>query len=103
MDFEFKTLPEVAQQLGSRIRDYRIRKGLDQKEVARLGGLTVRTLRDLEQGNGSSLLTLLRVMRALDALDGLDHLFPMGASVDPIALLDLKGPRQRVGRRRQRG
>lgn len=99
MELQFLTIPELSEELGRRVRAYRLRHGIEQSEVARIGGLTERTVRTLEQGGGSSLETLLRVMKALGTLDGLDHLFPMAVSIDPLAMLKRRTP-QRASRKR---
>ena len=80
------TPEELARELGARLRSLRIRKGLEQVDLAARAGVAVRTLRALERGSGSSTGTLLRVLKALDALDGLDALAPV-PGVSPLALL----------------
>jgi transcriptional regulator with XRE-family HTH domain len=94
------TIAELAAELGRRAKDYRLRRRLDQAQVAALAGVSERTLRFLEQGRGSSLDTLLRVMKALGTLDGLDHLFPALPSVDPLAVLKGETRPQRIYKKR---
>lgn len=100
MSLEFLTFPELAQELGDRARSFRIRQRLEQTEVAERAGVSDRTVRNLEQGRGSSVETLLRVMKALGSLEGLDQLFPPAATVDPLALLKRSTPPRRVSRKR---
>ncbi len=100
MRYQFQTIADLAREVGAQARDYRIRKGLEQAEVAEIAGVSERTVRDLEQGAGSSLATLLRVMKALETLDNLDKLFPPAATIDPLALLTRSTPRQRVSKKR---
>lgn len=100
MQYQFLTIAELARAVGAQARDYRIRKGIEQLEVAEIAGVSERTVRDLERGAGSSLATLLRVMKALGALDGLDRLFPQAATIDPMAMLKQPKPRQRVSKKR---
>jgi len=53
-------------EVGEQIKRYRINKlELDQKTFAARAGVSVRTLRNLEIGNGSSLRSYLRVVRAM--------------------------------------
>ena len=101
MNLEFLTFPELARELGDRARSFRIRQGLEQAEVAERAGVSDRTVRNLEQGRGSSVETLLRVMKALGSLEGLDQLFPPAATVDPLALLKRSTPPRRVSRKRK--
>jgi transcriptional regulator with XRE-family HTH domain len=100
MDLQFLTPEELAMELGSRIRRLRIQRNLEQVELAARAGVSVRTLRSLETGKGSTVETLLRVLKALDALDSLEALAPV-AAVRPLALLKSEKPRQRV--RKPRG
>jgi transcriptional regulator with XRE-family HTH domain len=100
MSHEFLTFPELARELGAQVRDFRIRKGLEQAEVAERAGVSDRTVRNLELGHGSSVDTLLRVMKALGSLEGLDQLFPPAATVDPLALLKRSTPPRRVSKKR---
>jgi transcriptional regulator with XRE-family HTH domain len=95
MDFTFMNIKELTAEVGTRIRDLRVRRGLNQAELAARAGITNRTLSDLEGGKGSSLETFLRVLKGLDALSGLEALAPK-ASVNPMALLNARAPRQRV-------
>ena len=100
MQYQFLPISELAQEVGRQVREYRIRKGLEQAQVAEIADISERTVRALEQGGGSSLDTLLRVMKALGTLDGLDKLFPQPATIDPLALLKRSTPPRRVSRKR---
>lgn len=100
MTHQFLSISELALEVGRQARDFRIRKGLEQAQVAEIAGISERTLRALEQGSGSSLATLLRVMKALGTLEGLDNLFPQPATIDPMALLKRSAPLRRVSRKR---
>ena len=102
MQYDFMTILELERELGKHAREFRIRRGLEQTEVAELAGVSDRTVRSLEQGKGSSVSTLLRVMKALGALDGLNKLFPSAVTVDPLALLDRGGMPRRVVKKRRR-
>ena len=102
MQYDFMTILELERELGKHAREFRIRRGLEQTEVAELAGVSDRTVRSLEQGKGSSVSTLLRVMKALGALDGLNNLFPAAVTVDPLALLDRGGMPRRVVKKRRR-
>ena len=94
------TIPELAVELGRKAKAYRLWKRLEQAEVAGLAGISVRTLRFLELGRGSSLETLLRVMKALGALDGREVLFPKIPSVDPLAMLKGEAAPRRIYKKR---
>ncbi|TAL87558.1 MAG: helix-turn-helix domain-containing protein [Rhodanobacter sp.] len=98
-----RTADELAAELGDRLRRLRIRRGLDQRQVAAATGLSERAVRNLELGSGSSIRTLLLVLKAIHATNALDLIAP-APSVSPIELLRVKqsriGTPRRVGRRR---
>ena len=103
MAFEYMTIVELAGELGTRIRDLRVRHRFNQEELAAHAGLGVRAVRDLERGKGSTVESLLKVLKALDSLEGLDYLAPK-PSVDPMALLRQRAPLVRVRKtRKQKG
>jgi len=87
----FQSPEEVLAMLGQRLRALRDNRGMTQQEVADRAGISARSLRTLENGDGSNLATLVRVLKALDATHGLDALVPE-PSVSPMQLL-----RQRRG------
>lgn len=99
--FEFLTIPELARELGERLKNCRLGRRLEQTELAERAGISDRTVRALEKGTGSSVDSLLRVMKALGILEGLDAMVPPGPSVDPLVLLKRKGMPSRVYKRRK--
>ncbi|NUT60754.1 XRE family transcriptional regulator [Herbaspirillum sp. C9C3] len=65
-DLHHDTPEEMEFEIGEQIKRYRINKlALDQKSLAMRAGVSERTLRNLEMGNGSSLRSYLRVVRAM--------------------------------------
>jgi len=72
---------EVA--LGERLRTLRIHKNLEQASLAERAGISVRTLRNLENGSGSSLRTLIEVVRALGRTSWLDMIAPI-PTINPL-------------------
>ena len=101
MAFEYMTITELAAELGTRVRDLRVRHRFSQDELAAQAGLGVRAVRDLERGKGSTVESLLKVLKALDSLEGLSYLAPR-PSVDPIALLKQRAPLTRVRKSKHR-
>jgi transcriptional regulator with XRE-family HTH domain len=97
---QFMTPPELAVELGARLRQLRLSRGLDQTEAAERAGVTARTLSDLENGVGGRIDTLLKLLKALDALDGIDALAPQ-ISVDPMQMLRHSTSPRRVRRPRK--
>jgi len=86
--------------IGEQLRALRIAAGLDQAGLASLAGLSLGAVKNLEQGNGSSLRTVVRVARALGREDWLTGLAPR-VTVSPIDVLRARRePRKRVYRAR---
>lgn len=79
-------VPEILEELGARLRRYRLQQDITQADVAARAGISTRTLRSLEQGDDVQLTTLLRVLRALGRLDALDTFLP-APRVSPMELL----------------
>lgn len=101
MVFEFMTIPELAKELGDRLRSCRLKRRFEQTELAERAGISDRTVRALEKGTGSSVESLLRVMKALGILEGLDAMVPPGPSIDPLQLLKRKDMPGKVYKRRK--
>ena len=101
MVFDFMTIPELARELGERLRNCRLRRRMEQTELAERAGVSDRTVRGLEKGTGSSVDSLLRVMKALGILEGLNAMVPPEPSVDPLTLLKRKDMPRRVYKRRK--
>jgi len=91
---------EIEAQFGEQVRALRITAGLDQAQLASRAGLSLGAVKNLEQGNGSSLRTVVRVVRALGRDDWLGSLAPR-VGVSPIDVLrSRREPRKRVYRQR---
>lgn len=94
-DLSFHTLAELQAILGSQVQNLRRSRNLDQRQTAEKAGISVRALRNLEAGRGSTVETLLRTLKSLESLEGLRLLAP-DTSVSPMALLRQPTPRQRI-------
>jgi transcriptional regulator with XRE-family HTH domain len=101
-NYNAMTAEELQEELGGRLRRLRVNKDLDQATVASKAGISVRSLRSLENGTGSNLRTLMLVLKTLDSLDGIDALAPV-PTISPMAMLKRVPQRQRVRRSRTRG
>ena len=80
------TDPEIAAELGRRIRAHRTRQRITLNDLARQAGISRLTLGKLERGENATVETLLRVLRALRQLDPLDALLSLPA-VSPLTML----------------
>lgn len=85
----------VVEELGQRLRQTRLGRNLTQRQLAEEAGVSIATIRNLEDGRPTQLVTLIRVLRVLGLLDGLDRSVPAPAP-SPIEQL------RRRGRQRQR-
>jgi transcriptional regulator with XRE-family HTH domain len=100
MELSVKTPKELQKQLGERLKLLRISRNYSQAELAKKAGISLKTLRNLEHGKGSSVETLVRTLKALDATNVLDQLAPI-PTVSPLAILRNASPPQRVRRPRK--
>jgi len=83
---QLRTVDELEELLGEQVRRARIALDLEQAELARLANVSVRALRNLERGHGSSVSTLVAVVRALDKTAWLVGLAP-AVQVSPMQML----------------
>ena len=100
MDQSAKTPDELQKQLGERLKARRISRNFSQAQLAEKAGVSLKTLRNLEHGDGSSVETLVRTLKALDATNALDLLVPI-PTVSPLAILRNATAPQRVRRPRR--
>lgn len=83
--FISQTLGEQELELGENLKRLRLNKNCDQKTLAARAGVSVRALRNLEAGQGSSLKTLLSVVRALGREAWLQTIAPV-ATINPLTI-----------------
>jgi transcriptional regulator with XRE-family HTH domain len=96
---------EWLEELGTGLRDRRVRADLTQEDLARLAGIGLGSVKRLEAGAGANLTSLVKVVRALGAEDWLAALAPPTEPVmSPMQLLRQQRraapARQRVRKRR---
>ena len=91
---------EMEAALGDKLKALRLSRNLDQQTLAERAGVSVRALRSLESGQGSTLKTLVAVLRALGRQDWLNTIAPV-ATINPLALTREAQPRQRASRTRR--
>lgn len=90
-----RTEEEIEQDIGEKVRMLRLLRNLDQATVAERSGVSVRALRNLEKGAGSTVRTLLSVMRALGRDSWFDTIAPI-ATINPLTLPRKSRQRQRA-------
>ncbi len=84
----------ILEQLGSRLKRTRLQHNLTQRRLAEEAGVSLSTIRNLEDGKPSQLVTLIRTMRVLGLLGGLERAIPEPPP-SPIEELRLRGRERR--------
>lgn len=80
----------IQTEIGNRLKEYRLRSGLQQKELAEKTTLSLSTIMRMEQGGGVSFTNLLRVLRVLGLLENLEFFIPK-PPVSPIMMRKMQG------------
>lgn len=83
----------ILKEIGLRIKEYRIRQSLQQKELAESSGVSLDTIVRLENGRNVSFERLLCVLRSLDMLENLEDFIPE-PPLSPILLKKLQGKKK---------
>jgi transcriptional regulator with XRE-family HTH domain len=94
-----RTPEELEAEVGHHLKTLRVHKNLDQAAVSARAGISVRSLRNLESGSGSSLHTLILVLRVLGRETWLDTIAPV-PTINPIMMTRYAMPRQRASKPR---
>ena len=82
--------PAIMAEMGTRLKEYRLRKNYTQSEVAVKAGISVLSVQNLEKGRSVSLSTFMSVLRVLKILMNVENLIPE-LPISPVELLKLKG------------
>lgn len=100
-NMQHRTCTEIETAIGENLKTFRIQRNLDQATLAGRAGISVRTLRNLENGNGSSLHSLIQVVRALGREQWFETIAPV-TSINPLMLTRAAAPRQRASKPRKK-
>lgn len=92
---------EMEAELGEKLRTLRLLSNLEQKTLAERAGVSVRALRNLESGRGSTVKPLVCVLSALGRQDWLNTLAPV-VTINPPTPIRPTQPRQRASQSRLR-
>jgi transcriptional regulator with XRE-family HTH domain len=84
----------ILREIGRRLKRKRLDKNLSQKKLADMAGINRTTVRDIEKGSPSGLLTLIGILRVLEALDELNSFLP-DPGLSPLQLAKMKGKERR--------
>ena len=91
---------KILKELGTRLKQQRASRNIDQATLAYESGVSLRTLSRLENGHGASFEAVIKVMRALGILERLQLMIP-GSDISPVqrAKTRVHKPRQRARRK----
>ncbi len=79
----------IIKAIGEYIRSIRLERNLTQEQLGDRSGVHRTTIRDLELGKRSTLLTLIQVLRSLDQLQTLKN-FKVSKELSPLELAKLE-------------
>lgn len=97
MDVYALTDDAIMRQIGSKLKELRIIKGMKQTELSQASGVSVFTISAVENGKSTSLLTIIQILRALENLDYLNQFFQQ-QEMSPIAYAKLMEKNKRKER-----
>jgi transcriptional regulator with XRE-family HTH domain len=81
--------PAILKVLGNFIRRARLNQNRTQQDVSEAAGINRSTLVQIEQGNGSTLLSFIAVLRTLEQLHLLD-VFEVKQELSPLQLAEIE-------------
>ena len=90
MDWNSLSNNAITEEVGKRLKDYRIRRKLTQQELAEQAGISVFSVAQIERGKAVTMNVFLSVLRVLRLLDNFELFIPE-VGISPIELLKLKG------------
>lgn len=97
MDIYVLTDEAIMRQIGSKLKELRIIKGMKQTELSKASGVSVFTISAVENGKTTSMLTIIQILRALENLDYLNQFFQQ-QEISPIAYAKLMEKNKRKER-----
>jgi transcriptional regulator with XRE-family HTH domain len=92
-----QTQEEMEVEFGRQLRDLRLRRNIDQRQLAGQAGVALNAVKNLENGRGATLSSLVKVLRSLGRADWLKTLAPT-VGISPMRMLKAKQPRQRASK-----
>jgi transcriptional regulator with XRE-family HTH domain len=90
MDWNSLSNNQINHEIGKRIKQLRLQKGITQKELAEKAGISLFTVSNIEKGNNISLHLMIAVLRVLKLINNFELLFPE-IELSPLSILKLKG------------
>lgn len=101
MDTYSMTDAAICREIGTRLRQLRLRKNMTQQQLADAAAVSLNVIKRMESGRGK-LSSLVAFLRELDGLDNLEHFIP-APEISPLQLARQQGKqRQRATGKRGR-
>jgi transcriptional regulator with XRE-family HTH domain len=100
MDIYAFTDAALLQDIGKKVRQFRLAKNMTQKDLAKFSGVSLSSVASLERGDSVSLMTFVRLVRAVDGLHLFQPFFEK-PEISPIAyakILDAQQKRKRASK-----
>ena len=85
--------------LGARVRELRLREDIAQTVLAARSGVSLKAVKNLENGTGATVASLLRMLRTLGRTEWIDALGPK-VGISPMQMLARKKERIRATRKK---
>ena len=101
MVFTHHSTDELESQLGEDLKRIRLLQAIDRQSLAANAGVSLNTMKRLENGQGATITTLIKVLRALGRLGWLSTLSPQ-ITVNPLNMPRDQVTRQRAPKRKKK-
>ena len=89
----------ILSELGEKIKQYRIAKGMTQQDLEKKSGVSTRSIVRLEQGNSVQLDSLIKILIALDLSKNIELLIPDQRKRPSYYLENVEKPKKRYRKR----
>ena len=97
LDFSIATSEQIRASVCGQLRKIRLARNVTQAQLARESGVSLRTIKKLEDGQGVTLDTFIRIMIALRLQNNLRTLLP-DPTVRPIERVNIDGKERKRAR-----
>ncbi|MBX9838910.1 MAG: helix-turn-helix domain-containing protein [Silvanigrellaceae bacterium] len=92
------TPDELESLIGENVKSLRLLKNLDRVSLCEQAGISLNALKNLENGQGTNLMTLIRALKALGNEDWVNAISPK-VTINPLHMVRNKPIRQRASRK----
>lgn len=86
--------PAILEELGRRFKEHRLRRNLQQKDIAESSGVSVGSIIRFEKGGAISTENFIRLMRTINLLENLEQILPE-EPLSPILMKKLQNKKRK--------